>query len=164
LTFCAESDFIGREALLKAKAQPLTRRLVNFTLDDAKAYPLGTCCVASICVPLDCLITCRCRFGLQVVNRFFAMAWWWDTCHRLVLVRILPISAVVSIVDASFALSGYTIGRAVAMGYVTAKAGASLDKQALEKSRFVLVINGKNYSAKALLTPPFDPKSERVRA
>ena len=39
--FDKASPFIGREALLAQRGKPLTKRLVNFVLDDAEALPLG---------------------------------------------------------------------------------------------------------------------------
>jgi len=39
--FDKAAPFIGREALVARRGQPLTRRLVNFVLDDSQALPLG---------------------------------------------------------------------------------------------------------------------------
>jgi 4-methylaminobutanoate oxidase (formaldehyde-forming) len=39
--FDKPGGFIGRDALIARRGKPMTRRLVNFVLDDPGAYPLG---------------------------------------------------------------------------------------------------------------------------
>ncbi len=65
----------------------------------------------------------------------------------------------------SSAAFGYTIGRGVAMGYVTSKASGpavAIDAQWLKAHPFSIVLNGESKSVKASFQPPYDPKSDRV--
>ncbi len=57
---------------------------------------------------------------------------------------------------------GHTVGRAIGMGYVASASG--VDDRFVESGRWELEIACERFRARAQLTPPYDPKSLRVRA
>ena len=108
--------FLGRDALLAQREQPLQRRLVVFTLEDAE--------------PLLYHDEPIWRDG-ELVGRITSGAY------------------------------GHTLGRAVGMGYVAHPDGVG--DAFVESGQWELEIACERHSARAGLTPPYDPKSLRVR-
>jgi len=108
--------FIGRDALLAQREQPLPRRLVVFTLEDPE--------------PLLYHDESIWRDG-ELVGRITSGAY------------------------------GHTLGRAVGMGYVAHPDGVS--DAFVDSGRWELEIACERHRAHAQLTPPYDPKSLRVR-
>ena len=108
--------FIGRDALLAQREQPLRRRLVVFTLEDPE--------------PLLYHDEPIWRDG-ELVGRITSGAY------------------------------GHTLGRAVGMGYVAHPDGVS--DAFVDSGRWELEIACERHRARAQLTPPYDPKSLRVR-
>jgi 4-methylaminobutanoate oxidase (formaldehyde-forming) len=108
--------FIGRDALLAQREQPLPRRLVVFTLEDPE--------------PLLYHDESIWRDG-ELVGRITSGAY------------------------------GHTLGRAVGMGYVAHPDGVS--DTFVDSGRWELEIACERHRAHAQLTPPYDPKSLRVR-
>ena len=109
--------FIGREALLRQREAPLTKRLLVFTLTDP-----------------DPLL-----FGNEPV--------WRDG----VLVGRTTSGAY-----------GYTVGRAVAMGYVYHPEGVT--DPYVAAGRWELEVAGERMSATVHRRPPYDPTGSRPRA
>ncbi len=71
----------------------------------------------------------------------------------------------------SSAAFGYTVGRPVVLGYVDAVAvlgadgaGERVDRTWFESGPYEIEIGCERYSARASLTPVYDPKSERIRS
>jgi 4-methylaminobutanoate oxidase (formaldehyde-forming) len=56
---------------------------------------------------------------------------------------------------------GHTLGRAIALGYVTA--GEGVDQAYLDAGKFELEVACRRYPARASLRPLYDPRSERMR-
>ncbi len=108
--------FIGRDALLSRREQPLTKRLLAFVLEDEAALP------------------------------------WGDE-------PILRDGRVVGAVTS--AAFGHTLGRAVAMGYVSDASG--VDERYIESGAFALDIAGDRVPARAGLAAPYDPRALRVK-
>ncbi|HEV8227995.1 MAG TPA: glycine cleavage T C-terminal barrel domain-containing protein, partial [Methylomirabilota bacterium] len=109
--------FIGREALLAQRGRPVTRRLVNFVLDDPEALPLGD-------EPI-----------------------WSEGCM------------VGSTTSAAY---GHSVGRAVAMGYVTREEG--VDAAYVGQARFEIEIAGDRVAARGSLRAPYDPDGLRIKS
>ncbi len=57
---------------------------------------------------------------------------------------------------------GHTLGRSVGMGYVENEDG--VDTDFVRSGSYEIEIAAERFSARASLTPPYDPKGERVRA
>ncbi len=55
---------------------------------------------------------------------------------------------------------GHTLGRAIAMGYV--KHSEPIDAAFIRAGQYELKINGRRYTAKSHLQPPYDPKRLRI--
>ena len=108
--------FIGRDALLAQREQPLPRRLVVFTLEDPE--------------PLLYHDEPIWRDG-ELLGRITSGAY------------------------------GHTLSRAVGMGYVAHPDGVS--DAFVDSGRWELEIACERHRARAQLTPPYDPKSLRVR-
>jgi glycine cleavage system aminomethyltransferase T/glycine/D-amino acid oxidase-like deaminating enzyme len=108
--------FIGREALLARRDEPLRRRLVVFTLEDAE--------------PLLYHDEPIWRDG-ALVGRITSGAY------------------------------GHTIGRAIGLGYVEHADGVT--DAWIESGRWELEIACERHRARAQLSPPYDPKSLRLR-
>jgi 4-methylaminobutanoate oxidase (formaldehyde-forming) len=58
---------------------------------------------------------------------------------------------------------GYSVGKAIAMGYAKAEAG-SLDADWVRAGEWEIELAGRRYPASASLRPAYDPASKRVRA
>ena len=65
--------------------------------------------------------------------------------------------------EVSSAAYGHTLGRAVAMGYVSNSNGIA-DRDYIDSGRYEIDIAGKRFAATSHLRPAFDPKGERFRA
>ena len=111
------TPFIGREALLAQREQPLRRRLVVFTLDDPE--------------PLLYHDEPVWRDG-ALVGRITSGAY------------------------------GHTLGRAVGLGFVEHPDGVT--DAFVATGRWEVEIACERVPARAQLTPPYDPKSSRVRS
>ena len=109
--------FLGREALLARREEPLRRRLVIFVLDDPE--------------PLLYHDEPIWRDG-TLVGRITSGAY------------------------------GHTIGRAIGLGYVEHADGVS--DRFVESGRWEIEIACERIPARAQLSPPYDPKSLRVRS
>ncbi len=57
---------------------------------------------------------------------------------------------------------GYSLGRSVGMGYIETPEGA--DKEWFEDATYKIELAGSQFTAKASITPFFDPKNERVKS
>jgi len=55
---------------------------------------------------------------------------------------------------------GFTLGRALALGYV--KHDEVITPDFVLDGKYTIDFGGKQYSAKALLQPPYDPKNEKI--
>jgi 4-methylaminobutanoate oxidase (formaldehyde-forming) len=55
---------------------------------------------------------------------------------------------------------GFTLGRALALGYVRHE--ETITPEFITSGKYTIDFAGKQYPAKALLQPPFDPKNERI--
>jgi 4-methylaminobutanoate oxidase (formaldehyde-forming) len=55
---------------------------------------------------------------------------------------------------------GFTLGRAIAFGYV--KSDEIITPEFLTGAKYTIDFAGKQYPARALLQPPFDPKNEKI--
>ena len=62
------------------------------------------------------------------------------------------------------AMYGYTLGGAVALGYVHSDKDGGVTKEFIESGEFQIEIACKKYSAKASIRPMYDPRSERPKA
>ena len=135
-------EFIGKEALIKQKESGLKQLLGTFTVDlqdDTTTLPWGN----------------------ESIYRNGEYAGY--------------------VTSAGF---GHTLGKAVCMGYVCATPGnpkqsgrsvmddsggeklssvTAVTRQYLKEGRYEIEINGKLWPASLHLTPPYDPKSKRVR-
>ena len=137
LTHALMQGFIGREALIKQREAGLTHMLGVFTIDlqdDTTTLPWGN----------------------ESIYRNGEFAGY--------------------ITSAGF---GHTLGKAVCMGYVcaprtsgvpqegrelaTGKSTAVVNLQYLKEGSYEIEIDGKLWPASLHLTPPYDPKSKRVR-
>src|SRR5690606_34319719 len=114
--FDKKTPFIGRDALLRQKEKPLTRRMVQFALEDPE--------------PLLYHYEPILRDGRLVGH----------------------------VTSANY---GHTLGRAVAMGYVTDPGGVSADF--VKSGSFEIEVALKRYKATASLRPLYDPSSARMR-
>jgi 4-methylaminobutanoate oxidase (formaldehyde-forming) len=111
------ADFIGRAALEAQKKQGVSRRLVNFVLEDD--------------APL--------------------------LIHDEVIYREgEPVGRI------SSGAFGYTLGRAVGLGYV--KVPVDADGRWIEAGKYEIDIAGARLPARASLRPFFDPSGSRIRA
>jgi glycine cleavage system aminomethyltransferase T len=61
---------------------------------------------------------------------------------------------------ASSGYYGFTLGRALAFGYV--KSDDVITPEYVTCGKYTIDFAGKQYPAKALLEPPYDPKNERI--
>ena len=130
-------EFIGRDALIKQKEAGLSQKLGIFTVnlqDNTTTLPWGN----------------------ESIYRNGEFAGY--------------------ITSAGF---GHTLGKAVCMGYVcapgtsgvpqerralaTGKSTAVVSRQYLKEGSYEIEIDGKLWPASLHLTPPYDPKSKRVR-
>ena len=110
-------DFIGREALLRARERKLKKRLVQLALEDPEPLLYHT-------EPVY-------RLG-RLVGRTTSGAY------------------------------GHHLGRAVALGYVHDEAG--IDRAYVESGGFEVEVAGKRFTARASLSPLYDPKGARIKA
>jgi 4-methylaminobutanoate oxidase (formaldehyde-forming) len=117
VSFEKKSGFLGRDALLAQRDQPLRRRLIVFTLEDPEPLVFGD-------EPIW-------RDG-ELVGRLTSGAY------------------------------GQTLGRAVGLGYVSDADG--VDERLLASGRWQVEIACERFAVRAQLSPPYDPKSLRVRA
>ncbi|MGE3148417.1 MAG: FAD-dependent oxidoreductase [Pseudorhodoplanes sp.] len=111
-----KGDFIGRDALMRMKDQKLTRRLVQFALEDENAL----------------------------------------------LYHNEPIwrgNAIVGRVTSG--MFGHTIGKPLAMGYISDPDGVS--DELVAQSRFELEVAGRRIPAVASLRPFYDPAGARIK-
>ncbi|MEM7467936.1 MAG: FAD-dependent oxidoreductase [Pseudomonadota bacterium] len=59
---------------------------------------------------------------------------------------------------------GHTLGGCVALGYISTENGAAIGKAAIEASEFIIEQANRRYTAKASLSPMYDPTSTRARS
>ena len=59
---------------------------------------------------------------------------------------------------------GHTLGACVGMGYLSAPDGEAVTPAMLEANEFIIEQADRRYSARASLSPMYDPKSERTRS
>jgi 4-methylaminobutanoate oxidase (formaldehyde-forming) len=111
-----DSDFIGRDALLRQLDDGLKRRLTVFVLDDPEPLLLGD----------------------EPIYRDGVLAG--------------------RITSGAF---GHTVGRSVGLGYVENESGVT--PAYVRSGTYEVEVLAEQYSAKARLTLPYDPRSERVR-
>ncbi len=109
--------FLGRDALLRQRDAPLTKRLITFVLDDPEALPWGD-----------------------------------EPIHH-------DGRIVGSVTSAAY---GHTIGRAVALGYVSGPGAA--DPRGIADAKFELEIADRRFAARGSLRAPYDPASLRVKS
>ena len=114
--FAKQPAFIGREALLAQKERGVTRRLVQFALDDPQ--------------PL--------LYHNEPVYRDGTMVGYLTSGGY-----------------------GHTLGRSVGLGYVRDAGG--VDAAFVNSGSYAIEIAGERYSARASLTPFYDPEGERMR-
>jgi heterotetrameric sarcosine oxidase gamma subunit len=62
------------------------------------------------------------------------------------------------------AAHGYTVGSAVALGYVTRDDGDPIDAGWLRDARYGVEVGGATFSVRVSTRPPYDPAGERVRS
>jgi len=111
------ADFIGRDALLRQREQPLTKRLLHFVLHDPQPLLYHN-------EPI--------WHGGGLIGRTTSGAY------------------------------GHHVGAAVALGYVHHAEGVTADLVAA--GGYEVEIAGERFAANASLSPPYDPKGERIRS
>ncbi|GAA5496189.1 4-methylaminobutanoate oxidase (formaldehyde-forming) [Rubritalea halochordaticola] len=112
-----DTDFLGKEALLQAKEKELSKRLVNFVLDDDSTVLWGN-------EPI--------YWGEHLVGYTTSAAY------------------------------SPTLGRSIAMGYVSHPHGSAIKVSDLKGADFSILNLGVKCPAKASLSPAYDPKRLKV--
>ena len=57
---------------------------------------------------------------------------------------------------------GYSVGGAIALGYVRSPSGEAVDAAFVREGDYTIEVGGRNVAARVSLRPPYDPKRERI--